>query len=90
MKNKKIGFKPPEDVLYESDDKMYTDYHLKVIGMGNNTGHLTVTYKGKIIHQLSVPLAYGAIFGADVMDIESWGHIACQVVDAHRETHERD
>ena len=69
------------EVLYESVDQMYPDYTLKVVRKGDRTGHLTITFKGDILHQEDVSLSYGAVFGPDVMDIGAWGHIACEFVD---------
>lgn len=78
-----------EDIIFECQDQMYPDYKLKVVGDHANErmGVLNVYYKDKSIHEQPVNLSYGAIFGPDVMDIDAWGQIACQVVDHHREKH---
>lgn len=78
-----------EQVLYEMNDQMFSEYKLKVV-RATVGGHLTVLFKDKAIYEQEVPLAYNAQYGPDGFDIESWGSIACQVVDDHREKHVRD
>lgn len=78
------------DILFECKDHWYPEYNLKVIRKDDRTGTLTVTCKEETIHTQDVSLSYGAAFGPDVMDLGAWGHIACQVVDAHRKAHERN
>jgi hypothetical protein len=77
-----------EDVLFDCDDQMYPNYKLKVV-RDVCGGRLTVSFKGRVFHDQIVPLAYGAQFGPDVMDLGAWGHIACIVVDKHRADHAR-
>lgn len=77
-----IGFNA-EDILYETDDLWYPEYHLKVIRTGERTGKLTVAFKGTVIFSKEVNLYYGAHFGVDIMDCESWGLLSCQVVNDH-------
>ena len=72
-----------EGILYECVDTVYPDYRIKVAGMVVG-GHLTVFFKDQSIHEQDVPLAYDAIFGPDMFDIEVWGQIACEIVDKHR------
>lgn len=76
--------KLPEDVLYEVDDQWYPDFHLKVLGIGDRKGRLAVTFKGKEIYFEYVSLSYGAVFGPDIMDIDYWSHVACNIVDKYR------
>jgi len=71
------------EILFNCDDQMYPDYNLKVVRKDERTGHLTVTFKGTSIHDEDVSLSYGAQYGPDILDLGAWGHIACQVVDAH-------
>lgn len=56
------------DVLVEGTDKP-------------STGILKVLLKGKVLMRAPVFLSYGAIFGPDIMDIESWQFAAAAAVD---------
>lgn len=75
--------KKTEDLLYDVSDAWYPEYHVKVVGTGERTGKLTVSFKGKAFYAEPVILSYGAIFGPDVMDIDFWSTTACYVVDKH-------
>lgn len=77
-----IGFNA-EDILYETPDLWYPEYRLKVVRTGESTGKLTVTFKGQQIFTQGVPLYYGAHFGVDIMDTETWALTSCRVVNDH-------
>lgn len=75
---------PEENVLYQTKDAWYPEYEVKVVQLKNpHHGKLTVSYKDEVFYTEIVAVSYGAPFGADMMDIQAWSHIACDMTDKH-------
>jgi len=55
---------------------------VKVIRIDDHAGTLVIQDCGKVIHEESVGLSYGAIFGPDTDDVVSWQDKAVKVIDA--------
>lgn len=58
---------------------------VKVIRTSDRTGTLVIQDRAnedKIIHEESVGLSYGAIFGPDTDDVASWQDRAIKIIDA--------
>lgn len=57
-------------------------WHAEVIGTEPGHGLLRVLdANGVVVHSENVSLAYGAIFGPDVDDVETWKNRVTEVVD---------
>ena len=46
------------------------------------SGTLTIKLNGELLHEEPVPIAYGAPFGPDAMDVDTWQEIGCHFVDS--------
>ena len=44
-------------------------------------GTLTITEGQKVLFTKDVTISYGAIFGPDIADVESWQNIAIEFID---------
>lgn len=66
------------------DKRFKCEVHRDPTGTKKNTGILYIfdaSRKDKIAYQNKVHLSYGAAFGPDIIDVESWQDICCDVID---------
>ena len=47
-------------------------------------GELVISDGNQKLHQQTVGLMYGAIFGPDIDDVQSWQQIAMEIVDGRK------
>ena len=59
------------------DDK----YLVRVVRIDSDKGKFTINEGDKVLLSEEVPLFYGAVYGADISDIQSWMEKAAQFID---------
>jgi hypothetical protein len=82
---------PPKkevSVVWECQDSINPDYKLVVLRTEPYKGLLTVSCKDKVFYTHPVPISFDAKYGIDMGDYESWGHLACEVTQAHERLQE--
>lgn len=57
-------------------------YEVKAIRINESWANLILEKDGQLLDSREFPLAYGAIFGPDVADIDTWQKWAVERVDA--------
>jgi len=60
-------------------------WRVRVIRSGPYTGILQIRRDDKLVHVEGVGLAYGALFGPDIADVEEWQERAIEVIDSFAE-----
>jgi allophanate hydrolase subunit 1 len=59
-------------------------YKIKVVRIGEYQGEISISRAGKLIKKTQVPLAYDAVFGPDLSDVQAWQDWSVAIVDGER------